>query len=56
MTIAESAKATIQATLMIWAKARIPAQRTDSCVRKLRKLYDDYSDLKKNRLKQKERY
>src|SRR6218665_2132987 len=54
MTIAGSAKATIHATLVIWAKARIPTQRIDSCVRKLRKLYDDYFDLKRNRLTQKE--
>src|SRR6218665_823797 len=55
MTIADSAKATIHATLVIWAKAHIPTQRIDSCVRKLRKLYDDYSDLKRNRLTQKDR-
>ena len=54
MTIANSAKATIHATLVIWAKAHIPTQRIDSCMRKLRKLYDDYSDLKRNRLTQKE--
>ena len=53
MTFADSAKATIHSTLMIWAKARIPMQRIDSCVRKLRQLYDDYSDLKRNRLTQK---
>ena len=47
MTIVGSAKATIHSTMVIWNKARIPTQRTDSAVRKLRKLYNDYYDLKK---------
>ena len=49
-TVGESAKAAIEAIMFIWEKARIPAQRVDSGVRKLRKLYIQYCLLKKNRL------
>jgi len=54
LTVAHAAKATIDAALLIWARARIPTQRVDSAVRKLRKLYDEYCVLKKTRLMQKE--
>ena len=54
LTVAHAAKATIDAALLIWARARIPTQRVDSAVRKLRKLYDKYCVLKKTRLMQKE--
>jgi len=54
LSIADSAKRTVDAAVGIWAKARIPTQRADSAMRKLRKLYDTYCLLKKNRLKSSE--
>ena len=56
MTIVDSAKATIHSTMVIWNKARIPTQCTDLAVHKLRKLYNDYCDLKKNCLSLKAGY
>ena len=50
-TVDESAKLAIQSTLTYWEKAHIPVQRHDSCKRQLKKLYDQYCLLKKNRLK-----
>ena len=49
-TISDSANAAVDATVVIWQKARIPAQRVDSGVRKLSKLYNEYCMVKKNRL------
>ena len=49
-TVGESAKAAIEAIMFIWEKTGIPAQRVDSGVRKLRKLYIQYCLLKKTRL------
>ena len=49
-TVMDSAALTIEATLAIWEKARIPAQRKDNCMRKLRKLFEQYRSLKKRRL------
>ena len=40
LTVGEATKATIVAALVIREKARIPAQRVDSGVRKLWKLYE----------------
>ena len=49
-TVMDSAALTIEATLAIWEKARIPAQRKDNCMRKLRKLFEQYRSLKKRQL------
>ena len=56
MTIEDSAKATIHSTMVIWNKAHIATQCTDSAVRKLRTLYNDYCDFKKNCLSLKAGY
>ena len=47
MTIADRAKANIHFTIVIWNKARIPTQRTDLALRKIRKQYNDYCNLKR---------
>lgn len=47
--VKESIHFTIVELLEIWKKARIPTQRIDSAERKLKKLYDEYQLLKKNR-------
>jgi len=44
-----SVRATTVAVLEVWERARIPTQRIDAVERKLRKLYDEYLLLKKNR-------
>jgi hypothetical protein len=47
--VKESIRDTIQQVIEIWKKAQIPTQRIDSGEQKLRKLYDEYKLLKKNR-------
>ena len=54
LRVNESAEITIEATLDIWEKARIPTQRKDNCVRKLTKLFDQYRSLRKRRLRKRE--
>jgi len=54
LTVVDSASMTIDAALVVWAKARIPTQRKDSAIRKLRKLFDQYNKLKDSRLLQSE--
>ncbi len=38
----------------MWARARIPTQRIDSCVRKLSRYYEKYMSIKKNRTRQRQ--
>ena len=47
----ESIHLTIIELLEIWKKARTPTQRIDSGERQLKKLYEGYQLLKKNRTK-----
>lgn len=47
--IKPSIRATAEAVLRIWERGRIPTQRIDNTERKIRKLYDEYMLLKKNR-------
>ena len=49
LTVKESIRNTAQQVIENWSKARIPTQRIDSCERKLKKLYNEYNLLKKNR-------
>lgn len=49
--MSESIHLTITELQDIWKKARIPTQRIDSGEKKLKKLYDAYQLLKKNRTK-----
>lgn len=49
LNVNESIRLTIIELMEIWQKARIPTQRIDSGERKLKKLYDRYQLLKKNR-------
>ena len=54
MEISEGAELTIDATLAISKRAQIPTQGKDKCVRKLRKLFEQYRNLRKSRLKRTE--
>ena len=47
--IKPSIRSTAEAVVNIWERGRIPTQRIDNVERKIRKLYDDYMSLKKNR-------
>jgi len=49
LTLKEAASRSVSRVIQLWQRARIPCQRTDSGVRILTKLYDDYAKLKKNR-------
>jgi len=53
-TVQNSYKMTCDAVIAVWNRAAIPTQRVDSCIRKLSKLYEEYSALKKNRTRQRE--
>lgn len=46
-TVAQAIKMTIPAVLEYWEKARVPAQRVDNAERKLKKLHQEYADLRK---------
>jgi hypothetical protein len=53
-SLPESYKLACEAAIGVWARARIPTQRIDSCVRKLKKLHEEYMSLKKHRTRQRE--
>ena len=48
-TLAESYRITCCEVIEVWNRARLPTQRPDACVRKLKKLHERYLKLKKNR-------
>ena len=48
LTTKESAILVIQEVSIFWQKARIPTKRSDHCVEKLLKLYDEWKGLQKN--------
>ena len=48
LTTKESAILVIQEVSIFWQKARIPTKRSDHCVEKLLKLYDEWKCLQKN--------
>lgn len=48
LTTKESAALVIQEVSIFWQKARIPTKRTDHCIDKLLKLYDEWKGLQKN--------
>ena len=54
LEIGKGAELTTDITLALWKKAQIPTQRKDKCVRKLRKLFDQYCSLRKRQLKRTE--
>lgn len=48
MTTKESAALVIQEVSIFWQKARIPTRRTDHCIDKLVKFYNEWKHLQKN--------
>ena len=54
MNLADSLKSACEAIIAVWDRGRIPTQRIDSCIRKLRKLYENYLALKKHSKRQRE--
>ena len=48
LTTKESAALVIQEISIFWQNARIPTRRTDHCVDKVLKLYDEWKGLQKN--------
>ena len=48
LTLKEAAAKSVSPVIELWQRARIPYQRTDSGIRIVMKLYDDYTKLKKN--------
>ena len=48
LTTKESAILVIQEVSIFWQKARLPTKRSDHCVEKLLKLYDEWKGLQKN--------
>ena len=53
-TVSEGLNLTCGKVLSVWERARIPSQRVDACVRKLRGIYDKYQALKKHRTRGRE--
>lgn len=47
LNLQESARLTIQETVVFWNKARIPTQSEKNCVPKLKKLYEDWRSIQK---------
>src|SRR5215468_8605699 len=54
MNLADSLKSACEAIIAVWDRGHIPTQRIDSCIRKLRKLYENYLALKKHSKRQRE--
>jgi hypothetical protein len=50
----ESAELAVKETVIFWDKSRIPTRRSDHCVEKLLKLYDEWKNLQKSSKKKSE--
>lgn len=53
-TVMEGLNLAFGKVLTVWERARIPTQRVDACVRKLRGIHDKYQALKKHRTRGRE--
>lgn len=51
LNLNSSALLTIDECLTYWKKARIPKQDRDNCAKKLKKLYEEFQSLEKNKTK-----